>query len=129
MTKGTPLSHTAHLRWMDHIIGAAHRLEQRSAPKGIVATCTALTRSARARFRSEVQKFNERGSELEMCIIWCYIDREDSRKRAKKRMDHFYNPVMTDRIFARTEVPCVEGVEKEDKTYLIDASPSRGCYS
>jgi hypothetical protein len=29
---------------------------------------------------------------------------------------------MMEWFFARTEVPCVKGVEKEENTYLVDAS-------
>jgi gluconokinase len=122
MSKGVPLSESAHTQWMDDIVNAAYRMEQDSSPKGMVTTCTALTRRVRDRLRKRVHELNERGSKLELVIIWCNIDKEVSFRRAKKREGHYYNPDMTEWLFSRTQVPCVEGDEKEENTYLVDAT-------
>jgi len=122
MSKGVPLSHSAHTQWMDDIVNAAYRMEQDSSPKGIVTTCTALTRNVRDRLRNGVHELNERGSKLELVIIWCNIDKEVSFQRAEKREGHYYNPQMTEWLFARIEVPGVEGEGKEENTYLVDAT-------
>ena len=122
MSKGVPLSESAHTQWMDDIVDAAYRMEQDSLPKGIVTTCTALTRKVRDRLRNGVHELNQRGSKLELVIIWCNIDKEVSFRRAEGREGHYYNPAMTEWIFSRTEIPCVEGDKKEENTHLVDAT-------
>jgi len=123
MSGGAPLSESAHSQWMIDVVNAAHRLEKESSPKRIVATCTALTTKVRALLQNEVKRLNEQGSKLKLIIIWLNISKEESYQRAEKRVDHYYNPVMTDWLFARIDIPCVEGPEKEENTYLVDASP------
>jgi carbohydrate kinase (thermoresistant glucokinase family) len=122
LATGVPFSHEAHLQWMDDIIDNARRVELESSPKGIVATCTSLTKQVRDRLQNRVHELNKHGSKLELAIIWCDISKEESFRRSEKRKGHHYNPVMTEWIFARTEVPCVKGVEKEENIYLVDAS-------
>lgn len=122
LKKGVPFSHETHLQWMDDVINNARRLEVELSPKGIVATCTSLTKQVRERLRNRVHELNERGSKLELVIIWCEINKEESFERSEKRKGHHYNPVMTEWLFERTEVPCVKGTEKEEDTYLVDAS-------
>jgi gluconokinase len=122
MSTGTPFSHETHIQWMDDVVDHAHRLELESSPNGIVATCTSLTKQVRERLRNGVHGLNERGSKLKLVIIWCDINKEGSIKRTEKRKGHHYNPVMTEWLFSRTEVPCVKGTDKEENTYLVDAS-------
>jgi gluconokinase len=122
MSKGAPISKAAHLQWMVDIIKTAHDVEKESSPKGIVTTCTALTKEVRALLLSEVKKLNEQGSKMKLIIIWCDINKEDSIRRTENRKDHYYNPVISDWLFARTQVPCFEGSEKEEDTYFVDAS-------
>lgn len=124
LSTGVPFSHEAHLQWMDDVINNAHRLELESSPNGIVATCTSLTKQVRERLRNGVHKLNESGSKLKLVIVWCEINKEESFRRSERRKGHHYNPVMTEWLFARTEVPCVNGIEKEENIYMVDASQS-----
>jgi gluconokinase len=122
LAKGIPFTHEAHLQWMDDIINHGRRLELESSPKGIVATCTSLTKEVRERLKNGVHALNERGSKLALGIIWCNVSKEESFRRSEKRKGHHYNPVMTEWLFSRTEVPCVEGIEKEENIFMVDAS-------
>jgi gluconate kinase len=60
---------------MDDMVNNARRLELKSSSKGIVATCTSLMKRVRERMRNEVHELNERGSKLELVIIWIDINR------------------------------------------------------
>ena len=122
ISRGTPMTESAHSQWMIDVVNEAYRLEKESAPKGIVGTCTALTRKVRAILRNQVKKLNEEGSKLKLFIIWCEVSKEESIRRAEMRTGHYYNPAMTDWIYARTHIPCVEGDEKEENIYIVDAS-------
>lgn len=122
MSSGEPMTEAEHSQWMVDVIGNGHHLEKESAPKGIVGTCTALTRRVRNMLRNEVKKLNEQGSELKLFIVWLDVTKEESVRRAEARKGHYYNPAMTDWLFARIEIPCTEGAEKEDDTYMVDAN-------
>ena len=113
MSSGSPLSKAAHLQWMINVIKTAHDRENESSPNGIVVTCNALKKEVRALLQSEVQKLNEHGSKLKLIIIWCNINKEESDHRTANRKGRYYNPALSDWIFARIEIPCVEGPERK----------------
>lgn len=122
MKSGAPMSRGAVVQWVLDIAKTAHDWANESSTKGIVTTFTAITKEFRDLLLSEVHKLNECGNKLEMILIWCDIDKEESLRRTENRKGHYYNPVISDWLFSITEIPCFEGPEKEENTYFVDAS-------
>ena len=122
ISRGTPMTESAYTQWMIDVVNTAYRFEKESSSKGIVGTCTALERKVRTIARNQSKKLSEEGSKLKLIFIWLEINKEESLRRTKMRTGHYYNPEMTEWIFSLTETPHVEGNEKEENAYIVDAS-------